>query len=105
MQKIIIEIIKHNELPKRYEILMNKWRKKEFGPNEIKDFKKDYLPGAIFFFVKDNNKIVAFGGLRKITIHYLGKKYRILGICNIVSIKKGKGYGRLQEGGDPGKRV
>jgi len=95
MQKITIEIIKHNELPKKYEVLMNKWRKKEFGLNEIKDFKKDYLPGAIFFFVKDKKEIVAFGGLRKITIDYLGKKYNILGICNIVSIKKGKGYGQL----------
>jgi len=95
MQKIIIEIIKHNQFPKKYESLMNKWRKKEFGPSEVKNFKKDYLPGAIFFFVKDNKRIVAFGGLRKITIEYLGKKYNILGICNIVSIEKGKGYGQL----------
>jgi len=95
MQKIIVEIIKDKDLPKKYEDLMNKWRKKEFGQDEVKNFKKDYLPGAIFFFVKVGKKVVAFGGLRKVTINYLGRKYRILGICNIISIEKRKGYGKI----------
>ena len=91
-----IEIILDKNLTKRHTVLMNRWRKKEFGPQwTIRNFKKDYLPGARFFFLKENRKIVAFGTLRKVTINYLGKKYNILGICNIISIEKGKGYGKI----------
>jgi len=90
-----IEIVQDKELPKNYADLMNKWRKIEFGPDEVKDFKKDYFPSTKFFFVKDVGEIVAFGGLRDISINYLGKNYEILGICNIVSIKKGKGFGQI----------
>ncbi len=74
---------------------MNKWRKKEFGRKAIKNFKKDYFPGAKFFFVKAGKEIVAFGGLRKVIIEYLGRKYVIGGICNIVAIKKGEGFGKV----------
>ncbi len=90
-----IEIIQDKDLPKNYTDLMNKWRKIEFGPDEIKHFKKDYFPSAKFFFVKDGKEIVAFGGLRDISISYLGKNHKILGICNIISIEKGKGYGQI----------
>jgi hypothetical protein len=90
-----IEIIRDKDLPKNYADLMNKWRKIEFGPEEIKDFKKDYFPSANFFFVKDSGEIVAFGGLRDVSINYLGKNYKILGICNIISVEKGKGYGQI----------
>lgn len=85
----------NKDLPEKYMVLMNKWRRKQFGPNEIKNFKKDYLPGAKFFFVKANKEVVAFGGLREITITYLRKKYKILGICNIISVKKRRGYGKI----------
>jgi hypothetical protein len=33
--------------------------------------------------------------LRPISIVYLGVKYNIFGVCSILSIKKGKGYGRI----------
>lgn len=95
MQGIAIEIIRDKDLPKKYTVLMNKWRKKEFGRKEIKNFKKDYFPSAKFFFVKDDKNIVAFGCLRDISMRYLGKTYNILGICNIVSIQKGRGYGLI----------
>ena len=95
MEKIVIEILKTKELPKSYEILMNKWRKIEFGPKEVKNFKKDFKANDLFFFVKDKNKIIAFGGLRHVKVEYLNKKYDIYGICNIVAIKKGFGYGQL----------
>jgi len=95
MPSITTKIISDKNLSKKEMDLMNKWRKSEFGENEVKNFKKDYFPGAKFFFVKDGKEIVAFGGLRDIPIDYLGKKYKILGICNIIAIKKGKGYGRI----------
>jgi predicted N-acetyltransferase YhbS len=90
--KILIKEIK--ELSKKDMNLMNKWRKIEFGKKEKKNFKKDYLPNARFFFIKDNEKIVAFGCLRDVKINYSGNDYNILGICNIVAIEKGKGYGK-----------
>lgn len=89
-----IETKKNKNLSEKEKQIINKWRKKEFGPQEVKNFKKDYEPNTEWFFVEDNNKIVAFGGLRPITINYLGKKYKIFGICSIISIKKRKGYGK-----------
>ena len=77
--------------------LMNKWRVKEFGKGEKKNFKKDYDLNTLFFFVKDtkNKEVLAFGGLRPVSVEYQGKKYNILGVCNIISIKKKKSYGRI----------
>lgn len=95
MRFLSIEIVEDKNLSKEYIDLMNKWRKKEFGKDEVKNFKKDYFPSTKFFFVKVENEVVAFGGLRDISINYLGKTYKILGICNIVSIKKGSGYGKI----------
>ncbi len=89
-----VEIIKNRDLTKSKKDLINKNREKHFGKDEIKDFKKDYEPDTIWFFVKDKNQVVALGGLRPIKIKYLGKKYNIRGICSIIAIKKKKGYGK-----------
>jgi hypothetical protein len=89
------EIITDQKLPEKYMKLMNLHRIKHFGRKNIKDFKKDYWPGAKFCFLIDNNKILAFCGLRKITICYKNKKYNILGICNVISVINGKGYGKI----------
>ena len=87
-------IKKCKDLSKKEMVLMNKYRVKEFGKDEIKDWKKDYPLSTDVFFVMDNNQIVAFGLLRPIKINYLGKSYNILGICSIIAIKKGQGYGK-----------
>jgi len=73
---------------------MNIHRKKEFGPKEAYDLKKEESDST-FFIVKDNNKIVAFGLLKSITINYLGKKYGILGFRSGIAIIKGQGYGTI----------
>lgn len=90
----IIEVVPLKHLSKSRATLMNKFRKKEFGIANQKDFFKDYGQGAVFFFSKKGTKIVSFGTLRKIKINYLGKNYDIFGICNIISIEKRKGYGK-----------
>ena len=87
-----IEIKKGKELSKKEIDIMEKARIKEYGEN-TKDFKK-YELDSIFFFVKDDGQIVSFGMLKPITISYLNRIYKILGIGNILSIKKGGGYGR-----------
>lgn len=93
--KITTEIIRDKKLPGSYMALMNKWRVKQFGPENRKNFKKDYWPGANFFFLKDDGKIVAFGGLRDVTISYLEKNYKIQGFCSIISVIKMRGYGKI----------
>jgi hypothetical protein len=95
MEDYIVEIIDDKDLSGEYMNLMNKSRVIEFGEDEVKDFKKDYFPSSKFFFVKVKKEIMAFGALRDISIDYLGKKYEILGICNIISIVKKKGYGKI----------
>jgi len=90
-----LEIKKNKNISNAEKALINKNRAKEFGKGEIKDFKKDYEPETLWFFVKEKGKVVALGGLRPITIKYLGKTYKIGGICSIISIVKGKGYGKI----------
>ena len=89
-----IKIIKHKNLSRSYFNLINKTRVREWGDSERKN-KKDFEPDTKWFFVKDGRKVVSFGGLRPIKINYLGRKYNINGICSIISIEKGKGYGKV----------
>ena len=49
----------------------------------------------MWFFLKDNGKIVALGGLRPIKLEYLGKRYSIGGICSFISLVRMKGYGKI----------
>ena len=72
---------------------MDNARIEDYGEN-TKMFKKDEQK-SIFFFVKDKGKIVSFGMLKPIKMNYLGKSYNIFGIGNILSINKGKGYGKI----------
>ena len=74
--------------------LINKHRCIEFGLNEIINIQKDEAESTIFF-VKREDKIVAFGMLKPITVEYLGKKYDILGFRSGIAIEKGKGYGKM----------
>ena len=92
--KMKIEVIKNKDLSRFKKNLINKNRLKEFGKGEVKIFEKDYESNTLWFFIKENNKIIALGGLRPIKINYLGKKYNIRGICSIIAIKKKKGYGK-----------
>ncbi len=50
---------------------------------------------SFFFLLKNNNKILSFGFLKPTRIKYNHKNYNILGIRNIISVKKGKGHGSL----------
>lgn len=92
MEKSEITTKKGRKLSKKEINLMNQQRIKEYGEN-TKDFKKNELD-SIFFFVKDNGKIVSFGMLKPVAINFAGKNYKIFGIGNMISIIKGKDYGR-----------
>ena len=89
---IIVETKKGKELlPREIKLMINS-RIKEYGRNTI-DFHKEWR--NTYLFVKENNKIVSFGMLKPVKIDYLGKTYSILGLANIIAVKKGKGYGRI----------
>jgi penicillin-binding protein-related factor A (putative recombinase) len=90
-----IQIIENKKLTKKQKEMINNARDKEWGEPERKDFSKDYEKDAKWFFVKKDEKILALGNLRPIQINYLNKRYSILGICSILSIEKGKGYGTM----------
>ena len=93
--KITIKMKKGKALSRKEMSLINKQRIKEFGRNETKNLKTDYPLTSEFIFVKEGKEVVAFGILIPITITFLDKKYDIIGICSIISIKKGKGYGKI----------
>ncbi len=90
-----LEVIKNKNLTNHQKGIINKARIKEWGVKEKKNFSKDYEPETLWFFVKKKNKVVSLGGLRPIKIRYLGKDYNIMGICSIISLEKGKGYGKI----------
>jgi hypothetical protein len=92
---ITIEYKKLKDLSIKEITLMNRARIDNFGKNETKDWKKEYPSNSIAFFVKSNSKIMSFLVLIPITINYLRKRYNILGICSVISVDKGKGYGLL----------
>lgn len=94
-QDIFVEIVKNKNLTKNQKDNINKARKKEFGKNEAKDFSKDYEPETLWFFVKKKNRIVSLGGIRPIKMKFLGKQYKIGGICSTISLEKKKGYGKI----------
>lgn len=92
--KLTTDIKKCKKLTNNEINIMNHYRQKEYGAKEIIDFKKEDAEG-IFFLVKDNNRLVAFGMLKPINIEYLGNAYHILGMGRGMAIKKGMGYGRI----------
>ncbi len=91
-----IEIIskKAKQLTPREISLMNKSRTGLWGKGSKNNFRKEDSKGE-FIFVKDSEKIVAFGMMKPVKIMLDKKKYEILGIGRGMAIEKGKGYGRL----------
>ena len=76
--------------------LMNFWMEKEFGKKYIRKFKEQYSsPEARCFFIKDDDEIIAFGTINSVAAEYLGEKYNFLGMENILTIRRGEGYGRI----------
>jgi hypothetical protein len=86
-----IEIIKGSELPPEPIDFMNAQRIKEYGRNS-KDFEKNENE-SIFFFLKENDLIKAFGMLKPVELIHKNKSYSVLGLGNVIAVEKGRGYG------------
>ena len=69
-------------------------RTRQYG-KQTNLFNRSYHKQSNFFFVKNKNKIVAFGFLRPVEMTYKNKKYNIfaLGGIMVVEEEKKKGYG------------
>ena len=84
-----IEIKKGTQLSEEILTLINKQRKKEWDDSKpLKNYSEDK-----FFLLYDKENMVAFAVLKDITINYLNRNYNILGLSNLIAIKKRKGFG------------
>jgi hypothetical protein len=88
-----IEIKRGKELSKKFIKIFDEAKQKEFGSSPIKNFSKYHRD--IFFIIAINKKVMSFGMLKRVKITYLKKNYEILGIANIISLKKKRGYGKI----------
>lgn len=61
--------------------------------SEMLKNRKDYFDET-FFVLYDKGKIISTGRLRPVNIQFIGEKFYILGIADVVSVIKGKGYGK-----------
>lgn len=71
---------------------INKAKNREFGDDPLTE---NELQDSIFFLLYADDKLAAFGRLFSIDgVKFEGKDYSLYGINGIVSLEKGKGYGR-----------
>lgn len=90
-EPINTEIIIGKDLPEDVIKMMADQRIKEYGEN-TKDFRNNEKD-SIFFFLKEGNKVKAFGMLKPVTLYYQNKEYPIMGLANVIAVEKSQGYG------------
>lgn len=88
----IIEIIGKNLNQDLIKFMVDQ-RIKEYGEN-TKDFEHNEQEST-FFFLNDGNEIKAFGMLKPVVIYVDSKEYQIMGMANVISVEKSKGYGSI----------
>lgn len=90
-----MKIKKGNKLTDKEIIEINKIFQKEFPGNEpINKKKKKLFAKDIFFIVYVNYGIASVGRLRPVKLIFKNKKYAVLGIADMVSVIKRRGYGK-----------
>lgn len=56
---------------------------------------KEQLNDRLFFLLKNNDEIIAFGALLTVNpVYFNGEEFSLMGFVNVVSNIKGKGYGK-----------
>jgi predicted acetyltransferase len=90
----MIKIKTGRQLSEKFIQNWNNEVQEEFECNELlnpknrKNFFKD-----IFFILENNNKLLSIGRIKSVKIRYRGKDYNVLGIADVLSLVKRKGYG------------
>ena len=95
--KTRVKIQKGKDLPARTCKRLNEiWRREWPVETPLSAKNREKFANDIFFIVRDpNNRILSVGRLIPIIFEFLGKEYKILGIGDIVAVKKGKDYGKI----------
>ncbi|MFS8131063.1 MAG: hypothetical protein ACMG57_03720, partial [Candidatus Dojkabacteria bacterium] len=76
--------------------LINKYSRIKFNPGDDWDHKfNNHFHDRIFFLVKVDNLLKAYGTLREITLLIDNRPYVVLGISGIASIEERKGFGKI----------
>jgi predicted acetyltransferase len=91
-----VEIKKGKDITLKEWGLMNSERIKEYGKG-TNPFSKKYHGKSNFFFLKENNKIIAWGFLRPVEMVFNDEKYNIFAMGGIMVIgeMKRQGYGAI----------
>ncbi len=91
-----VEIKRGKDVSVGFIRLWNKTMKKAFNEDRPLKYKnRKGFSNHIFFKVIDNKKIMCVGRLIPARIEFRKKGYNILGIADIVSLIKKKGYGKI----------
>lgn len=95
MNKIIIK--KGRNLSYDFIKQWNKIMLKTFSEKESMNLKKkrEFINDIFFIFNDEKGKLLFLGRLRPVKLKFLKKSYNILGVADIVSITKRKGYGKI----------
>jgi len=76
---------------KETEQIFSIWKKEFDSPKE----KQEKFADDVFFILRNSKKeILSAGRLRPVKVKFLGRIYEIMGIADIVSVVKKKGYGK-----------
>ena len=91
-----VEIKRGKELSGDELLVINEGRQREFASKDpIKPVPSNVNWEAVFFLVKaDMDQVLAFGKLHAIEVIFQGVTYPVWCISTLVSLDKGKGYGR-----------
>lgn len=93
--KMKVKIIKGKYLSQKNIAQLNKIMQEAFSDKDTLEIgNRQNYSKDIFFVLYNKEKILSLGRLRPAKINILGKSYKILGIADIISIIKGKGYGK-----------
>jgi GNAT superfamily N-acetyltransferase len=93
MNQLQIEEIIGKDLSQELINFMVDARIREYGEN-TKDFENNERD-SVFFFLKEESIIKAFGMLKPVTIYANLKEYQIMGMANVIAVEKSKGYGTI----------
>jgi GNAT superfamily N-acetyltransferase len=93
MNKFIIEEKIGADLSQELINFMVNHRIEEYGEN-TKNFENNERE-SVFFFLKVEDEIKAFGMLKPVKISYKLRDYQIMGMANVIAVEKSKGYGTI----------
>jgi len=90
-----LRVLKGSKLSKEEVITINRIFQDAFSNrNTLEIGTKKQYERNIFFILSKDKDILSVARLRQTTITFMGKKYDVLGIGDMVSVIKKKGYGK-----------